>query len=141
MPNCISVCFSDSAIRVYQIFSHNFLSVRRGEGRSPVGALPPYLPTHCYILISYTQSLIIVFRTKASASSLVSNCLTIPGDSLGSIGSYTNIYFFIPLQFTYYLSERNSFLWSEVDAVSTFLTTGNLMQDILKNPQLVSRQI
>ena len=141
MPNCISVCFSDSAIRVYQIFFHNFLSVRRGEGRSPVGALPPYLPTHCYILISYTQHLPSLPQANVSATCLVSNCPIIRGILLGSMNSLTTIYFFIPLQFTYYLSERNSFLLSEVDAVSSFLTTGNLMQDILKHPQLVSRQI
>lgn len=55
----------------------------------------PLIP-NSYKLISYTQSLPIVFHPKASASSLVSNCLTILGDSFGSIGSCTNIYFFIP---------------------------------------------
>ena len=94
------------------------------------GALAPWglpLIPNSYKLISYTQSLPIVFHPKASASSLVSNCLTILGDSFESIGSCTNIYFFITLQFTSYLSEWYSFLWSEVDAVSTFLAAGNLM--------------
>lgn len=120
------------------VLSIVFCPLGVGRGASPVGALPPY-PQQFYLLISYTQSLTIVFRPNASASSLVSNCLTIPGESFGSIGSCTNIYFFIALQFTSYLSEINSFLWSEVDAVSTFLAACNLMQDIFKHPQLVKR--
>ena len=79
------------------------LSVRRGEGRSTVGALPPYLPTHCYILISYTQHLPSLPQANVSAPCLVSNCPIIRGILLGSMNSLTTIYFFIPCLFKSYL--------------------------------------
>ena len=106
------------------VLSIIFCPLGWGGASAPWGL--PLIPSS-YKLISYTQSLPIVFHPNASASSLVSNCLTILGDSFGSIGSCTNIYFFITLQFTSYLSECYSFLLSEVDAVSSFLAAGNLM--------------
>ena len=128
-----------SILRKFTIYSSIFLNCLAWGGAPAPWGRCPLIPSGFYLLISYTQSLPIVFHPKASASSLVSNCLTILGDSLGSTGSCTNIYFFIALQFTSYLSEINSFLWSEVDAVSTFLAACNLMQDIFKHPQLVKR--
>lgn len=90
-------------LQYYMYFlSHSWI-VRRGEGRSPVGALPPYLPTQRYTLISYTQHLPSLPQANVSAPRLVSNCPITLGSLSGSMYSLTTIYFFIPCLFKSYL--------------------------------------
>ena len=67
-----------------------------------MGALPPYLPTHCYILISYTQHLPSLPQANVSAPRFVSNCPITFGSLSGSMYSLTTIYFFIPCLFKSY---------------------------------------